>query len=74
MATIRNKKNGHYQLIVSRGYDSKGKRVRYYKTVYVNPKWTEKNQKKELDMLAAAFEAEVKDELYNEPCNDNSIL
>jgi integrase len=75
LASVKRTGNGHYIITVSNGSDNNGKRIRHYKTVYVNPKWTEKSQKKELNNLATLFEAEVKGESYIEPCNEklNSV-
>lgn len=69
MATIKDKGNGHYEITVSKGYSGKGKRLRFYKNVYINPNWTEKKQKQELNRLATAFELEVKDGA-DEPCSE----
>lgn len=64
MAQIRNRGNGHYQIMVSMGYDSKGKKLQKTASYTVDPKQTPRQQEKALQAFAAAFEAKVKNGLY----------
>lgn len=64
MAQIRNRGNGHYQIMVSMGYDSKGKKLQKTVPYTVDPKQTPRQQEKALQAFAAAFEAKVKNGLY----------
>ena len=57
MAQIRNRGNGHYQIMVSMGYDSKGKKLQKTASYTVDPKQTPRQQEKALQAFAAAFEA-----------------
>ena len=64
MAQIRNRGNGHYQIMVSMGYDSRGKKLQKTASYTVDPKQTPRQQEKALQAFAAAFEAKVKNGLY----------
>ena len=64
MATIRDRGNGHYQIRVSMGYDSKGKKLERTTSFTVDPKKTVKQQQKDLQAFAVMFETKVKNGLY----------
>ena len=64
MAQIRNRGNGHYLIVVSMGYDSKGKKLQKAASYTVDAKQTPRQQEKALQAFAAAFEAKVKNGLY----------
>lgn len=60
MATIERRSTNSYRIIVSCGYDGKGKQVRKKKTVTLPDQLTEKQQQKEIQKLAVLFEREVR--------------
>lgn len=62
MASIKQRKGKKniFDITVSHGYNSEGKKMRYYKTIILDENLTEKQQKKELDRQADKFEEEVK--------------
>lgn len=64
MANIKQVGENKYQITVSNGVDSYGKRLREYKTIELNPKFTPKQLEKELQKQALLFEEEVKKGLY----------
>lgn len=64
MAQIRNRGNGHYLIMVSMGYDSRGKKLQKATSYTVDPHQTPRQQEKALQAFAAAFEAKVKNGLY----------
>lgn len=63
MSSIRQRGNG-YQITVSKGYDSKGKKLSEYKTVKRPEGLTDKQWEKELDRLSHEFEREVEKGLF----------
>jgi integrase len=60
MASVKLRKPNVYDITVSGGYASDGRKLRYYKTLVLSEKLTEKQKKKELDRLVYQFEEEVK--------------
>ena len=59
MASIR-KRNGHYQITVSLGYDIYGKKLIETASFTPDPTRTEKQQERDLQQFARKFEEEVK--------------
>lgn len=59
MASIR-KRNGHYQITVSLGYDIYGKKLIETASFTPDPARTEKQQERDLQQFARKFEEEVK--------------
>lgn len=59
MASIR-KRNGHYQITVSLGYDIYGKKLIETASFTPDPNRTEKQQERDLQQFARKFEEEVK--------------
>lgn len=59
MASIR-KRNGHYQITVSLGYDIYGKKLIETTSFTPDPARTEKQQERDLQQFARKFEEEVK--------------
>ena len=59
MASIR-KRGDNYQVIVSNGYDSKGKKLTESITWIPDPTKTEKQNQKDLNIFAMEFEQKVK--------------
>lgn len=64
MASIRKRSETSYQITVSCGYDSEGKKIRVPKTITIDPKLTPKQLEKELQRQATLFEEEVKRGTY----------
>lgn len=58
--TLKETKNGKYQLTVCMGYDVNNKKIRVTKTVQINPDLTEKKKRKLLEKECVLFEEEVK--------------
>ena len=56
MASIEKRSENTYRIAVSNGYDSKGKKIRKYKTVKLDNSLTEKQKEKELQKQAVLFE------------------
>jgi len=59
VASIERRSENSYRITVSTGYDSKGKKLRKYKSVTLDPGLTERQKEKELQRLAAEFERQV---------------
>lgn len=66
MASIRKRGVNSYQIIVSCGYDSNGKKITKTKTVTLDL-ISEKKKEAELNRLATLFEEEVRNGTYYEP-------
>ena len=64
MANIEKRSDNTYRIIVSAGYDSKGKKLRKYRTVTLPENMTERQREKELTRLSVLFEKEVEDGTY----------
>ncbi len=64
MASIRKRSDNSYQITVSAGYDSTGKKLRKFKTVTLPDTMTEKQKQKELQRQAVLFEREVESVTY----------
>lgn len=64
MSNIKHVGENKYQITVSNGVDSYGKRLREYKTIEFDTKLTPKQLEKELQKQALLFEEEVKNGLY----------
>lgn len=60
MASVKERKPNVFDITVSYGYASDGKKLRHYKTIVLDEKLTEKQKKKELDRLVLKFEENVK--------------
>ncbi len=67
MASIRQRGENSYQITVSNGYDSKGKKLTKQKTITIDPKLTDRQREKELQKQATLFEDEVKSGTYLDP-------
>ncbi|ACL76197.1 site-specific integrase [Ruminiclostridium cellulolyticum] len=67
MASIRQRGENSFQVTVSNGYDSKGKKLLKTKTINIDPRLTEKQREKELQKQVVLFEEEVKSGSYYEP-------
>ena len=67
MASIRQRTKNSYQITVSVGYDSNNKKITKQQTVKRPEGMTDIKWKKQLDILAAEFEASVKRGTYFEP-------
>lgn len=67
MASIRQRSENSYQITVSQGYDSKGKKLAKPKTVKRPKGFTDKQWEKELQLIAADFETSVRRGSYFEP-------
>ncbi|AEY66364.1 site-specific integrase [Clostridium sp. BNL1100] len=67
MASMRQRGENSYQVTVSNGYDSKGKKLLKTRTINLDPKLTEKQKEKELQKRVVLFEQEVKSGSYYEP-------
>lgn len=61
MASIRQRSKSSYQITVSIGYDSTGKKLTKQKSVKRPDSITDKKWEKELQLLASEFEASVQD-------------
>ena len=59
MASVRKKNNG-YEVTVSDGYDSNGKKVTVSRTFIPEPNWNEKRVQKELEKFKVELENRVK--------------
>ena len=59
MATIVDRGNGSWRIMVSNGRDHTGKQVRITRTVHVNPKWSEKKQRAEVLKEAQRLEVDA---------------
>lgn len=59
MASIEKRSDTTYRITVSCGYDSKGKKIRKYKTITLPENMTEKQIKKELEKQKVLFEQSV---------------
>lgn len=64
MANIRERNNKAYEVTVSLGYDSSGKKIRKTKTFKKPDDMTDKKWDKEIQIVAANFEKEVQRGLY----------
>ncbi len=64
MASIKQRTANSFQLIVSCGYDSNGKKLTKSKTVTLLDGMTERQREKELNRLAVLFEKQVQDGSY----------
>ncbi len=64
MASIEKRGDNTYKIVVSDGYDMHGKKIRYPKTVKLDPNLTPKQAEKELQRIAVLFEEEVSKGLY----------
>ena len=64
MASIRKRGENSYQLTVSKGYDTEGKKLFSTKTITLDPGLTQKQSDKELAKLSAEFEREVETGQY----------
>lgn len=64
MASIRQRSKNSFQITVSQGYNSQGKKLTKPKTVKRPAGLTDKQWEKELEMLAAEFEREVERGTY----------
>lgn len=64
MASIEKRGDNTYKIVVSDGYDINGKKIRYPKTIKLDPNLTPKQVEKELQRLAVLFEEEVSKGLY----------
>jgi hypothetical protein len=64
LASIRQRGKNSYQIIVSIGYDCKGKKLTETKTITLDPKLTERQKEKELEKQSALFESEVEKGTY----------
>lgn len=60
MAHVKQRKSNIFDVTVSYGYDTKGKKLRYYKTFILNETLTEKQKANELNRLVVKFEEDVK--------------
>lgn len=60
MASIKQRKENIYDVTVSYGYASDGKKLRHYKTIVLSEKLTEKQKINELNRQVVKFEEEVK--------------
>ena len=58
MASLENRGNGSWRIIISNGYDARGKKQRITKTVQVDPKKTELSQRREVEKEAAKLQAD----------------
>lgn len=67
MASIRKKGENTYEITVSNGYDSTGKKLREYKVVTLPVGLTEKQTQKELTRISTLFEEEVRSGDYINP-------
>ena len=59
MASIEKRGENSYRITVSAGFDGSGNRIMKKMTVNVDPKLTEKQREKEVQMQAALYEAKV---------------
>ena len=59
MASIR-KRGDSYTIIVSCGYDSKGKKISEAATFTPDPKWSEERARKAAEKFAVRFEDKIK--------------
>lgn len=64
MASIRQRSKNSWQITVSNGYDSQGKKLTEQKTVTREEGFTDKQWEKELEKLAIEFEREVEKGVY----------
>ncbi len=64
MAHIQKRGDNSYRIIVSNGYDIKGKKIPAMKTVRLDPTLSPKKKESELSRLSAEFEQEVKNGLF----------
>lgn len=66
MASIEKRANGSYRIVVSSGYDSKGKKIRHYETVAAEDLdgLTERQKQKELERRKVLFEQKVRNGTY----------
>ncbi len=60
MASVENRGNGKWTIVVSSGYDAKGKKIRYKKTVKAR-------NEKEAQQLAGKYEEEIQTKGYFKP-------
>ena len=64
MASIRERANGSYEITVCNGYSITGKKLRYIKTIIIDPNLTAKQKEKLLQKEMYEFEQQVKSGLY----------
>lgn len=64
MASIEQRKDGSYRIVVCIGYDVSGKKIRKYKTIKLPPNLTERQKDKELERQKVLFENEVLNKNY----------
>jgi len=64
MANIEKRGDNSYRIVVSAGYDTKGKKLRKYRTVTLPDGMTERQREKELSKQAVLFEQEVESGTY----------
>ena len=64
MANIEKRSKNTYRIVVSAGYNTKGKKLRKYRTVSIPEGMTERQRKNELTRQAVLFEKEVQTGLY----------
>ena len=60
MASIEKRGDYTYRITVSNGYDRNGKKITYKKTVTIDDSLSPKQKEKEVNRIAADFEAEVR--------------
>lgn len=66
MASLENRGNGSWRIIVSSGYNPNGSKRRLQRTVKVDPAKTENAQRKEVERLAAALETDYRRHLITD--------
>ena len=64
MANIEKRGNNTYRIVVSAGYDSRGKKLRKSRTVTLPNGMTERQREKELTRLSVLFEQEIENGTY----------
>ena len=64
MASIRERAKGSYEITVYDGYNINGKKLRYTKTITIDPNLTTKQKEKLLQKETYEFEQQVKSGLY----------
>lgn len=66
MASLENRGNGSWRIVISNGYHPDGSKRRLQRTVKVDPNKTENAQRKEVEKIAAALETDYRRHLLTD--------
>ena len=66
MASLENRGNGSWRIVISNGYKPNGEKLRLQRTVKVDPSKTVNAQRKEVEKMAAALETDYRRHLITD--------